>query len=73
MVEHYPNYQDFNDLVELINNSENDFDLQLIQKAYLLARSAHKDQRRVSVYHIFFIQHQLLVFWFRWVWIQSLL
>lgn len=48
MVEHYPNYQDFNDLVELINNSENDFDLQLIQKAYLLARSAHKDQRRVS-------------------------
>lgn len=48
MVEHYPNYQDFNDLVELINNSENDFDLQLVQKAYLLARSAHKDQRRVS-------------------------
>lgn len=43
MVEHYPNYQDFNDLVELINNSENDFDLQLVQKAYLLARSAHKN------------------------------
>ena len=26
MVEHYPNYQDFNDLVELINDSESDFD-----------------------------------------------
>lgn len=48
MVEHFPNYQDFNDLVELINDSDNDFDLLLIQKAYLLARAAHKEQRRVS-------------------------
>ena len=73
MVEHYPNYQDFNDLVELINNSENDFDLQLVQRHTYWLVQLIKTKGEFPVYHIFFIQHQLLVFWFRWVWIQSLL
>lgn len=48
MVEHYENYSDYNDLIDSINNSGNDFDMAVIKKAYLLAKSAHCDQRRVS-------------------------
>ncbi|MGN0475852.1 MAG: RelA/SpoT family protein [Ruminococcus sp.] len=48
MVEHYENYCDYNDLIDSINNSGNDFDMAVIKKAYLLAKSAHRDQRRVS-------------------------
>ena len=48
MREYYENYQDYIDLVELINDSDNDFDLVKIQKAYNLAAEAHGDQRRVS-------------------------
>ena len=48
MVEHYENYCDYNDLIDNINNSGNDFDMAVIKKAYLLAKSAHCDQRRVS-------------------------
>ena len=48
MVEHYENYCDYNDLIDSINNSGNDFDMAVIKKAYLLAKSAHCDQRRVS-------------------------
>ena len=48
MVEHYENYCDYNDLIDNINNSGNDFDMAVIKKAYLLAKSAHCDQRRIS-------------------------
>ena len=48
MVEHYENYCDYNDLIDNINNSGNDFDMAVIKKAYYLAKSAHCDQRRVS-------------------------
>ena len=48
MVEHYENYSDYNDLIDSINNSGNDFDMAVIKKAYLLAKSAHCDQRRIS-------------------------
>ena len=48
MVEHYENYSDYNDLIDSINNSGNDFDMAVIKKAYLQAKSAHCDQRRVS-------------------------
>lgn len=48
MIEHYENYSDFNELIDLINKSGNDFDLPLILKAYNLALSAHNGQKRVS-------------------------
>ncbi len=46
--EHYENYNNYIDLVEMINNSDNYFDLAKIQKAYDLAVEAHGNQRRVS-------------------------
>ncbi len=48
MREYYDNYRDYIDLVELINDSDNDFDLVKINKAYNLASKAHGDQKRVS-------------------------
>ncbi len=41
-------YQDFNELLEIMKNSNNNYDTRKIQKAYNLAEAAHGDQRRVS-------------------------
>ncbi len=41
-------YQDYEQLVEMLKKSENNFDMELIDKAYKLALEAHGDQRRVS-------------------------
>lgn len=41
-------YQDFNELMNMIEKSGRDFDTELIKKAYALALEAHGDQRRVS-------------------------
>lgn len=41
-------YQDYEQLVELLKKSDNNFDMELIDKAYHYALDAHGDQRRVS-------------------------
>lgn len=41
-------YYDYDQLVEKLKNSENDFDFALIDKAYNLALNSHKNQKRVS-------------------------
>lgn len=41
-------YQDFQQLKELISKSENDIDMEKVEKAYKLAEEAHGDQRRLS-------------------------
>ncbi len=41
-------YQDYNELLSILNKSNNNYDLRKIQKAYNLAEQAHGDQRRVS-------------------------
>lgn len=41
-------YQDYEQLVELLSKSEDDFDMEKIDKAYKFALDAHGDQRRVS-------------------------
>ncbi len=43
-----PHYQDYEQLVELLNKSSNNFNMQLIDKAYKLAEESHKNQRRKS-------------------------
>lgn len=41
-------YQDFHELMRMINESGREFDTEKIEKAYNLALKAHGDQRRVS-------------------------
>ena len=41
-------YQDYHELVELMKKSDQDYDLELIEKAYLFAEQKHGDQRRAS-------------------------
>lgn len=41
-------YQDYNELLSILDKSGNNYDLKKIQKAYNLAEKAHGDQRRVS-------------------------
>jgi GTP pyrophosphokinase len=41
-------YQDFNELLSILDKSNNNYDLRKIQKAYNIAEKAHGDQRRVS-------------------------
>ncbi len=41
-------YQTFDDLLEIMRNSSNNYDVKKIQKAYSLAVEAHGDQKRVS-------------------------
>ena len=41
-------YQDYEQLVEMMSKSGNNFDMELIDKAYHYALEAHGDQRRVS-------------------------
>ena len=43
-----PHYQDYEQLVELLNKSSSNFNMQLIDKAYKLAEESHKNQRRKS-------------------------
>ncbi len=40
--------QKYNELVELINHSEKEYDLELIERAYIFAREQHKGQYRHS-------------------------
>lgn len=48
MAEKQKYYQDYNELVELMKNSDHNYDLELIDKAYRLADDKHGDQRRAS-------------------------
>ena len=48
MAEVLVHYQDYDELKRMIRESGRDYDLELIEKAYRLADSAHGDQRRVS-------------------------
>ena len=41
-------YQDFDELMEIIQKSNNNYDVKKIQKAYNIAEKAHGDQRRIS-------------------------
>ena len=41
-------YQDFQDLLNIIKKSGNNYDTRKIQKAYNIADKAHGDQRRIS-------------------------
>ncbi len=41
-------YQDFEDLLKILKESNNNYDIKKIQKAYTLAEKAHGDQRRIS-------------------------
>lgn len=41
-------YQDFSELINIIERSENSYDIEKITKAYKLAEKSHGDQRRVS-------------------------
>ena len=41
-------YQDYEQLVELLQRSGGSFDMEKIERAYKLALDAHGDQRRVS-------------------------
>lgn len=41
-------YQDYDELVSMLKKSDQNFDMELIDKAYHLALEAHGDQRRVS-------------------------
>ena len=41
-------YQDFDELLEIIKKSNNNYDIKKIQKAYNIAEKAHGDQRRIS-------------------------
>lgn len=41
-------YYDYDQLIEKLKESENDFDFELIDKAYNLALNSHKNQKRVS-------------------------
>ena len=41
-------YQDFNELVKLLGQSNSTYDIDKITKAYKFAEKAHGDQRRVS-------------------------
>ena len=41
-------YQDYNELVELMNKSDHTYNMELIDKAYRLADKMHGDQRRAS-------------------------
>lgn len=43
-----PHYQDYEQLVEVLNKNSSNFNMQLIDKAYKLAEKSHKDQRRKS-------------------------
>ena len=49
------NYNNYSQLVQLIKNSEREYNLDLIEKAYNIASEAHKNQKRVSgieyIYH----------------------
>ena len=49
------NYNSYSQLVQLIKNSEREYNLNLIEKAYNMASEAHKNQKRVSgieyIYH----------------------
>ena len=46
--ENVAHYQDFTELLKILERSENDYDLDKIQSAYDLAERCHGDQRRVS-------------------------
>ena len=48
MSETMVHYQDFEELLRMISESEKEYNLELINKAYELASEAHGDQRRVS-------------------------
>ncbi len=41
-------YQDYEELVRILKESNNNYDMRKIQKAYNLAEKAHGDQRRIS-------------------------
>lgn len=41
-------YQDFSELINILERSENSYDMEKITKAYNLAEKSHGDQRRVS-------------------------
>ena len=41
-------YQDFSELKNILERSENSYDMEKITKAYKLAEASHGDQRRVS-------------------------
>ena len=41
-------YYDYDKLLELLKNSDRDFDYETIDKAYQVAAKAHLDQKRVS-------------------------
>ena len=41
-------YQDFSELKNILERSENTYDMEKITKAYKLAEKSHGDQRRVS-------------------------
>ena len=41
-------YQDYQQLKELIAQSESNIDMKKVEKAYRLAEAAHGDQRRLS-------------------------
>lgn len=48
MAERQKYYQDYNELVSLLQNSDHNYDMELIDKAYRLAESQHSEQRRAS-------------------------
>ena len=41
-------YQDFNELLRIIEQSGNNYDVKKIQRAYELAEKSHNDQKRLS-------------------------
>lgn len=43
-----PHYQDYEQLIEILKKSSNNFNIELIEKAYKLAEESHKDQKRKS-------------------------
>lgn len=52
-------YKDYDELIKLIKNSNKNFDLELIEKAYQFALKAHADQKRKS--GIPYISHPISV------------
>ena len=45
---HIAHYQDFNELLRILERSGNDYDMEKIETAYRFAEKSHGDQRRVS-------------------------
>lgn len=66
-------YKDFNDLIELINQSDHIYDMDLINKAYRVALKEHGHQRRSSGIPYIFTLFLLRIFSYSLVWIMNLL